>query len=99
MIESMFSDDIKKFLGKYKVVYNRDDYEVAESMAVQCEDGRFFEQDIKGYGLISLDDPYTTHKKAIKSIVRKVEEAYAQTLPYMDRMMREKYKTFMMVKK
>ena len=43
----MFSDDIKKFLGKYKVVYNRDDYEVAESMAVQCEDGRFFEQDIK----------------------------------------------------
>ena len=84
----MFSDDIKKFLGKYKVVRNRSDYDIVDSIAIRCEDGRLFEQDIGGYGMQILE-PYAEGEKAIKSIVQKVKDAYAKTLPYMDRKMRE----------
>lgn len=89
MIESMFSDDIKRFLGKYKVVTNQvANYNVVKSISIKCEDGRIFEQDPIYWE--RLDAPkYELYEDAIKSIVQKVEDAYAQTLPYMDRMMRK----------
>ncbi len=89
MIESMFSDDIKMFLGKYKVVTNQGaNYNVVKSISIKCEDGRIFEQDRPGYGTTNLD-LYAMYQTAINGIVQKVEDAYAQTLPYMDRMMRK----------
>ena len=90
MEKNVFSLEVERFLGEYKIVEDKHGYGVTHKKAILCKDGRVFEQTISSYGIRHLD-PVVYYEEVMKNIKEQVIAAWERSLPYADRKVREIY--------